>query len=336
MSDRAKELNAVDLLVKDAILNYFSLYNTRTHVLREMFFTTSNYEWVKNDNGLYELQSISLDESRNRDRIETREIDEDRSSNAPTEFHNLVVNWISDNIDEYCQRFFNDVYFNLRPRRIYGHLSRDYNNLSNAPALSEIEPVWVDAMEEIVNDELVRFNQEFGHVDNKSEQLSFVRKTASKYATNLSVILNAKEKLNVHFKKRDEERRKFWDKVSGSKKKTIEERYVESKLVDKISLEKYEAEVQIAKKNECFSFEEINRYIKRKLKTEEKYVTDGRLNEQFEIEATECLEKYYRVSKYFSVGDMTYHIMRMMKIVPFYEKQVESFAHDKVTEMLIS
>ena len=336
MSDKNKELNVVDVMVKEAILKYFSRYKTRTHVLREMFFTTSNYEWVKNDNGLYELQLSYVDESRNRERIETREIDKFDKSNAPTEFHNLVVNWISDNIDEYCQQFFNDVYFNLRPENIYKNLSRDYNNLDNAPALSEIEPVWVDAMEEIVNDELVRFNQKFGHVDNKQEQLSFVRRTASQYATTLLVILNAKDKLNVHFKKRDEKQRQFFDRMFGSKKKTIEERYVESKLIDKITLEDYAADVEVAKKNDCFSFDEINHYIKRKLKTEDKYVTNGRLNEQFEVEATECLEKYYRISQYFSVGDITYHIMRMMKIAPFYEKQVESFAHDKVTEMLIS
>lgn len=147
-------MNIVDKLVKDSILKYFSIFPTRMHVLTHCILGNgTSYEWIKKDDGLVYLESVSsrgADQKAGIEMIDPKNHDRaNKTQEKSAELSNLIRAWIEDNIDEYSKKGFKAVGFNYNPNVKSSLFSRGYNRLCDIQDMSKVAPVWRDAILEL-------------------------------------------------------------------------------------------------------------------------------------------------------------------------------------------
>jgi hypothetical protein len=148
------ENNIVDQLVKDSILKYFSIFPTRMHVLTHCILGNgTGYEWIEKDDGLLYLDNVLSSNDDKDYKIKMVDSKKYGISNSlkdkGAELSNLIRHWIEDNINDYSKKGFKASGFDYSPDVKDEFFSRGYNRICDIQDMSNIAPVWIDALLEV-------------------------------------------------------------------------------------------------------------------------------------------------------------------------------------------
>ncbi|HAS6102126.1 TPA: hypothetical protein I7117_21975 [Vibrio vulnificus] len=321
-------MDIVTQQVKDLILNYFTIYPSRQHVLRHIVLGNgTGYEWVKDSETETYILENSFNDHCDVVSIERKEVDSSKDTQGKLhfstgdEFYNHIASFVENNIDVYSSPAFYSETLNLKPKKPCD-FSRGYNRLCDAPDIELIHPDWLEALKELVDFELSLRNPWGGSIS-ENQAIDLLVKEHYAWVDQYKVLLRFKEKYN-QFKKAEIEQVNNHLRFSPS----IEERFEKSAHSSVITLEQYRKYRQAFIISDDAIHYDLDQWIESLLATERKYVNTGRLNETFIAEAIHVLENSGLFNHYNQYSTMCGEISHRLKIHSLYKSQVEAFVND--------
>lgn len=321
------DLNVVDQLVKRSILNSFSVFPTRIHVLTHCLFGNgTGFEWVEKDDGFLYLEHYRDNDDENLSFIKHLELSEHRKDKIvyqkSVELSNLIRSWINENIDEYCLSKFKPDGFDYRPKKLSNLISRNFNRLCDIDDMSKIAPVWRDAIKEVCS-YYMRILAPSGYSYREALDVIVGKENRDSYL----IMFNAIEKIKElsDSKSHDDFMIGLLDEIHGGKSlNDLLRDDWEGNLKDKISFDDFLSyrEWFINKhRSVALSRSDIVSQIKKMLKSKDTYLNDaGDFNEHFFAEYNQYLN--YVGWTYFDERSVVSIIMRYLKISSYYKTKV--------------
>ncbi len=314
--------------VKSSILNHFTLFPSRLHVLREVILGNgTGYQWVKDP----ETETYILSDGFERENvtsIKKEEVDNSfdiKGKHHPSTgdaFYNHVASFVEENIDVYASSAFYTVTLNLNPKKPCD-FSRGYNRLCDAPDLGLIHPDWLEAINELVDFELKLRNPWGGNVT-ETQAIDLLVRDHRAWVDQYKLLLRFKEKYS-QYKAADIEKSKQIIQSFGT---PIEQKYEKSAHRSVITLDEYREYREVYLDSSDVIHYELDHWIKWLLDTESKYVDNGRLNATFVADATEVLNKSRLLNRFNQFATMNNEISRALEIHSLYRSQVQAFVND--------
>jgi len=324
-------MDIVTQKVKDSILNYFTIFPSRQHVLRHIVLGNgTGYEWVKDsETETYTLEN-SFDDCRDESAvsIERKEVDSSKDIQGKLhfstgdEFYNHVASFVENNIDVYASPAFYSETLNLKPKKPCD-FSRGYNRLCDAPDIELIHPDWLEAIKEFVDFELSLRNPWGGSIS-ENQAIDLLVKEHYAWVDQYKVLLRFNEKYNQFKKAEIEQVNNHFRSLSPS----IEKRFEKSAHRSVMTLEQYGKYRKAFLVSDDVVHYDLDTWIQTLLDTERKYVNAGRLNSTFIAEAMQVLENSGLFNHYNQYATMSGEISRRLKIHSLYRSQVEAFVND--------
>lgn len=323
-------MDIVTQKVKNTILNHFSSNPSRQHVLRHIILGNgTGYDWVKDsETGTYILEchySANYDETVS---IEKKEIDLSKDIqdklhfSAGDAFYNHIASFVEENIDTYASPAFYSETLNLKPEKPCD-FSRGYNRLCDAPDVELIHPDWLEAVKELVDFEISLRNP-WGASISEKQVIDLLVRNHYEWVDQYKILLSFKEKYN-QYKKAETDK---INNLMSSFGRTIEQRFAKSAHNSTLTLEQYSEYRKAFLASDDSIHCNLDHWIERLLVTEQKYVSEGRLNTAFEAEAIIVLESTGLFNHYNQYTTMSNEISRRLKIHTMYEDQVKTFVDD--------
>ncbi|WP_240074277.1 hypothetical protein [Cupriavidus taiwanensis] len=184
------ERTIVDDFVKQAMLDHFSLFPTRNHVLEHLFLTLGNgFEWGSDGFGNAVPVACFLDRHANRGILLFEEEMPDMANKTTglpaldaayqvnAEFQNLVRSWAAANIDVISSDAFHFYGHSLGKVKPYPYCKGGL--LDTAP--ENIHPEWKRAAVRFAHDILAQIRGSLGLVNSDEETLRYLEQRAQEY-----------------------------------------------------------------------------------------------------------------------------------------------------------
>lgn len=322
------ELNAIDQLVKHSILNYFSIFPTRLHVLTHCLLSNgTGFEWVKKEDGfLYLEQKFSRENPDDiTNKIEILQINDDISKcnlthTSSIELSNIIRNWIMDNIDVYCLKEFKAEGFNYNPHNTSYLLFRGYNRLCDIDDMSKIAPIWRDAIKEVCSHYMTLLAP-IGCPYISKEALDNIRDKTNR--DTYLILFNAYEKIRALHKKNTSIHEKILNKINGGKtlNELLNDDWNENFRNELTFDEFLELRKFFIKKLDIISRSDVIYYIKKQLKSKKTYINeDNSFNEFFYANYDKSIKSIGW--RFFDEQSIVSSVMRYLDISDFYESRV--------------
>ncbi len=174
-------MNIVDEFIKQSIINHYSIYPTRQHVLNHVLLCIgTGYEWVE-VNGKFIIENRF--DSPNKSSINKFEVDNphfaldetsDAAEVANVEFQNLVRDWAARNIDTISSQHFH--YYGITPRDSNPYpYCISYSLIHNHPAVDKIHPDWIEAMSRHAHDVMFHIRSQTMQRGDKEALLAWLK-----------------------------------------------------------------------------------------------------------------------------------------------------------------
>ncbi len=326
-------MDVVTALVKDSILNCFSIYPSRMHVLQHVILGNgTGYAWVKCDESKkfvlrQQMRAEELEGSIERKKVDsTHDIVGSMHSSTGNEFYNHIADFVEANIDIYASSSFYSESLNLKPQRPY-RISRGYNRLCDMPNIGDVHPDWLEAINELVHHEL-KVRNPFGAAISVKRSIDLMVKQNPSWVDGYKILLRFSEKYAELNRERDAKNNAAMQKLFGITK--IEERYEKSAQNQRLSLEEFKTLRRAFLDSDDSIHVDFEYWLNSLMCTRDKYIdpTSQRFNERFKQDASNVLNSSSLFRHYNQYSSMVGEIMRNLKVHSSYQSMVQGFVND--------
>ncbi|WP_318515565.1 hypothetical protein [Photobacterium leiognathi] len=335
-------MDIVTLVVRHSILNFFSIFPSRLHVLGHIFLTNGNgYDWVYDkDADLFTIKHFddaNCDFS-TKNSIERAKIDKScdikglMESSTGDQFNNHIAQFIEDNIDVYASKAFYTKGLNLNPKKPH-QFSRDCNLYCKLPPIDMIHPDWLDAMHELAEFEMSLRNPHGGSVS-KSRVLDIMTRDHRDWVDGYKILLRFCEKYKDH---QNSDLARSHEQMMNSifPENSLEQRYADFEQKQEITFDEFKSLNEYFVNSDDFTYFTYTNWLSAMLRTRQQYITDGQLNSQFREDAEYVLCNSGLLNRYNNYSTMSYQIKRGLEISSYFMPLVDQYVADVGTHGLI-